>query len=129
MNEVSSYLETLYQEALSGQSEAITSNNLTDSLKHNIDIVIQNSENSKAVLAVTLTSLIYKALHPDQDIRNHQASIPNGYAGRIFDMNHITPFLRSKSFPCMAESGWLTRSLEQKHPYTLDYPGAITPKI
>ncbi len=28
----------------------------------------------------------------------------------------------------MAESGWLTRSLEQSHPYTLDYPGAITPQ-
>ncbi|MCL2573044.1 MAG: hypothetical protein FWE34_00655 [Defluviitaleaceae bacterium] len=28
----------------------------------------------------------------------------------------------------MAESGWLTRSLEQAHPYTLDYPGRITPK-
>ena len=27
----------------------------------------------------------------------------------------------------MAESGWLTRSLEQPHPYTLDYPGKITP--
>lgn len=27
----------------------------------------------------------------------------------------------------MAESGWLTRSLEQAHPYNLEYPGKITP--
>lgn len=27
----------------------------------------------------------------------------------------------------MAESGWLTRSLEQKRPYTKDYPSAIKP--
>ena len=29
----------------------------------------------------------------------------------------------------MAESGWLTRSLEQAHPYTLDYPGKIKPDM
>lgn len=28
----------------------------------------------------------------------------------------------------MAESGWLTRSLEQAHPYDLNYPGKIRPK-
>lgn len=129
MNDITSFLETLYQEALSIPTEVDYSYELPDSLRHNIDIVIQNSENSKAVLAVTLTSLVYKTLNPEQDIRNHQASIPNGYAGRIFDQNYITPFLRSKSFPSMAESGWLTRSLEQKQPYDLNYPGAITPKI
>ena len=37
--------------------------------------------------------------------------------------------MKAVSFPAMAESGWLTRSLEQAHPYTLDYPGKITPKI
>jgi len=30
-------------------------------------------------------------------------------------------------FPAMAESGWLTRSLEQKVPYDLNYSGAIRP--
>ncbi len=29
----------------------------------------------------------------------------------------------------MAESGWLTRSLEQKVPYQMDYPGAIKPLL
>ena len=31
-------------------------------------------------------------------------------------------------FPAMAESGWLTRSLEQAHPYDLEYPGSIRPR-
>jgi DNA (cytosine-5)-methyltransferase 1 len=36
--------------------------------------------------------------------------------------------MKKVAFPAMAESGWLTRSLEQAHPYTLEYPGKITPK-
>ena len=33
------------------------------------------------------------------------------------------------SFPFMSTTGWLTRSLEQPHPYTLDYPGKVKPPI
>lgn len=129
MNEVLAYLEGLYNEAIANPVEYISVAELSDTIKKNIDVVVQKSENSKGVLTVVLTSLVYKALHPEQDIRNHQASIPNGYAGRIFDQNYITPFLRSKSFPCMAESGWLTRSLEHKVPFDYNYTGAISPKI
>jgi DNA (cytosine-5)-methyltransferase 1 len=67
-------------------------------------------------------------LNPAQDIRNHQTSIENGYSGRTFDNKYITPFLKNKKFPAMAESGWLTRSLEQKVPYDFNFPGAIRPK-
>lgn len=35
--------------------------------------------------------------------------------------------MKSVSFPAMAESGWLTRSLEQAHPYDMNYPGKIKP--
>ena len=84
-------------------------------------------EGSKGVLAVILTSLLYKIFHKDQDIRLHQKSIPGGYSGRTFDTRYITPFLKKNNFPAMAESGWLTRSLEQKSPYTLSYKGSIKP--
>src|SRR5574337_694518 len=93
-----------------------------------LDIIIELSESGKGVLAVVITSIVFKKLNPNQDIRNHQDSIPNGYSGRTFDTKHITPFLKKCRFPAMASSGWLTRSLEQKQPYGLDYPGAITPK-
>ena len=56
---------------------------------------------------------MYKALNPAQDIRNHQASIEGGYSGRTFDSKYITPFMKLHKFPSMAESGWLTRALEQ----------------
>lgn len=89
--------------------------------------ILSKSESSKGVITVILTSLVYKILNPEQDIRNHQTSIPNGYSGRTFDSKYITPFLKSVKFPSMAESGWLTRSLEQKTPYDQNYSGAIKP--
>lgn len=125
MNEIENYIESIYQRALS--LETIEALDLSDNSKNNIDVIVAASENSKGVLAVTVTSLIYKSLHPEQDVRCHQTSIENGYSGRTFDSHYVTPFLRGKSFPNMAESGWLTRSLEQKRPYTNDYPGAIKP--
>lgn len=126
MNDIDRFIEDLYTKAMLLDSDQQL--NVSDRLKDNIRIIVGASENSKGVLAVTVTSIVYKALHPEQDVRNHQTSIPNGYSGRTFDSHHITPFLRRKSFPNMAESGWLTRSLEQKTPYTKDYPGAIKPK-
>ena len=49
----------------------------------------------------------------------------NGFSGRGFDTNHVTPILKKMGFPAMAESGWLTRSLEQPYPYDFNYNGAI----
>jgi DNA (cytosine-5)-methyltransferase 1 len=53
-----------------------------------------------------------------------------GYSGRTFDTKYVTPFLKSK-FPhfAMAESAWLTRSLEQPRPYNLNFPGKIRNQI
>ncbi len=92
-----------------------------------LNTILDYSESAKGVLTVFVTSVVYKILFPVQDIRNHQDSIPGGYSGRTFDTKNITPFLKKHKFPAMAESGWLTRSLEQKMPYTMGYTGAITP--
>lgn len=100
---------------------------LDDSEKANLQIVIDNCERSKGVLTVLITSLIHKLHNPEQDIRRHQDSMDGGYSGRGVDTRYITPFIKKMDFPAMAESGWLTRSLEQNHPYNLDYPGKITP--
>jgi len=123
------FLDEKYNEAMvrigSGNSIAHNLNETTTIL---LTAILDRSEGSKAVLTVVLTSLVYKILNPNQDIRNHQASINEcGYSGRSFDSKYITPFLKRKRFPAMAESGWLTRSLEQKRPYDSEYPGAIKP--
>jgi DNA (cytosine-5)-methyltransferase 1 len=77
-------------------------------------MILENAETQKGVLGVTLTSIVYKIFRPQQDIRYHQDQMQNGYSGRSFDTKIVTPFLQ-KTFPhyAMAESAWLTRSLEQ----------------
>lgn len=127
MNSVEQFIENQYSKALASNMVA-DFETLPVSLRGYLDYVADNADGNKGVLAVVMTSLVYKSLHPHQDVRCHQQSIEGGYSGRTFDTHYITPFLREKSFPNMASSGWLTRSLEQKHPYTQSYPGAITPE-
>lgn len=118
-----------YEKAmLEASGQASVSTNLPGGLREQLDVIISHSENAKGVFTVVFTSVVYKLLHPNQDIRRHQASIEGGYSGRGFDTAYITPFLKEKRFPAMAESGWLTRSLEQKVPYDDGYPGAIKPE-
>lgn len=91
--------------------------------------IVDRTDKQKSVLAVTTTLLLKKIMDPGQDIRQHQANLPGGFSGRTLDTRVVTPFLRRNGFPYMgAGSGWLTRSLEQATPYTLDYPGGITPR-
>lgn len=82
----------------------------------------------RGVTTVLITLLVHKILHPGQDIRYHQAEMDGGFSGRSIDTKYITPTLTNLGLPAMGESGWLTRSLEQPYPYTLDYNGNITPK-
>lgn len=121
-------LEKAYAEAMNklGSGDMIISD-LNNDISNPLQEILERSESAKAVLTVVLTSLVYKIQNPQQDIRNHQTSIEKGYSGRTFDFKYITPFLKSVRFPAMKESGWLTRSLEQKVPYDTNYSGAITP--
>ena len=91
-----------------------------------VRVVVAGAESQKAVLTVLVTSLVKKIEMPSQDIRFHKVELPNGYSGRSFDTEYVTPFIREKfSRLAMKESGWLTRSLEQVHAFTLDFPGKI----
>lgn len=91
--------------------------------------IIEKIEKQKSILAVLITSLIKKIVDLDQDIRLHREEFKGGYSGRTLDTNVITPWLK-KEFPRYApkESGWLTRSIEQPHPFTLAFPGKIRDK-
>lgn len=128
MNEHKEKLLEIYDvaEKLIGSKDEITSP-LLGNERRCLETILKYSEKSKGVLTVAITSILYKMTNPKQDIRMHQHSMDGGYSGRTFDTRYITPFLKEKNFPAMAESGWLTRSLEQNYPYTLDYRGKITP--
>jgi DNA (cytosine-5)-methyltransferase 1 len=97
-------------------------------IKEHVGYIVSRSESNKGMVSVLTTLLVHKLVAPEQDIRYHQAGMDGGFAGRGIDKYHVTPFMKKVSFPAMAESGWLTRSLEQAHPYTLYYPGKITPR-
>lgn len=90
--------------------------------------VAANVERNKGVYTVLVTLLVHKLLVPDQDIRYFQNKMENGFSARSIDTKYITPTLKELKLPSMAESGWLTRSLEQPYPYTLDYEGEISGK-
>ena len=124
MSSTTNYLEKTYQEAISLKN--VISLNLSKEQLKRLDVIAQKEETFKGVFTVLFTSLTYKALHPTQDVRRHQANMDGGYSGRSFDTKYVTPFLKQKRFlGAMKESGWLTRSLEQNIPYGLDFPGKI----
>lgn len=91
--------------------------------------IVSNAESFKAIVTVLTTSLVKKIENPEQDIRYHKNELKGGYSGRTLDTKFITPFFK-KYFSrfAMKESGWLTRSIEQPHPFTLKFPGKIKNK-
>jgi DNA (cytosine-5)-methyltransferase 1 len=123
-------LHEIYQKAVSIFNEGALNEliqKLDEVAKSNLLIIIENCEKGKGGLTVLITSLVHKLHNPEQDIRLHQDNMDGGYSGRGIDTKYITPFMKEMGFPAMAESGWLTRSLEQNLPYDLNYPGKITP--
>ena len=128
MNKVRAILENAYQIAESGDN---THSELSGSQQKWVETIVEKAESQKAVLAVLVTSLTKKIETPTQDVRYHKKELPNGYSGRGFDTQHVTPFIREKfqRFAMKGGSGWLTRSLEQAHPYTLEYQGSIRDKV
>jgi DNA (cytosine-5)-methyltransferase 1 len=118
-------MESAYEQAKNKSLRSLLSG-LSDESVQDLRVIAENAETQKAVLGVTLTSLVYKVYEPKQDIRKHQEGMKDGYSGRTFDTKFVTPFLKSK-FPhfAMAESAWLTRSLEQPRPFNLNFPGKI----
>jgi len=90
-----------------------------------IDTIVENVFTQKGVYTVLITLIVHKIIDPSQDIRYHQSNMKGGFSGRSIDTQEITPTLKQLGLPSMAESGWLTRSLEQPYPYTLDYNGHI----
>lgn len=121
-------LESLYHQAeILDDTETF---NFNDVQLANIETVVQKESTNKGVYTALITSLLYKIMNPTQDVRYHKVDMDGGYSGRSFDTKFVTPFLKKKQFlGAMKESGWLTRSIEQDHPFTLDFPGKITPVI
>lgn len=114
-------------EELYSQSYSIEDIQIPSPIMEYADTLGKKISSNKGAYTVLITLGTYKSLNPLQDIRYHKIEFENGFSGRSFDTEYITPVLKGLGLPSMAESGWLTRSLEQAAPYTLDYQGKITP--
>ena len=118
------YLDKAYQRSSNSPSVSIDPEAMT-----NLNVIAENREKNKAVLAVIVTLMLKKIISPSQDIRKHQSGMQGGFSARGLDLRTVTPFLRENNFPYMASgAGALTRSLEQAVPYDKNYTGQITPK-
>ncbi|MCL2629704.1 MAG: hypothetical protein FWD33_03410 [Alphaproteobacteria bacterium] len=113
-------LKRIYEIASSGAKVA-----LPRSIIQHLDKIAENALNQKGVYTAVITLGVYKILNPKQDIRNHKVELPGGFSGRSFDTKYITPTLMELELPHMAESGWLTRSIEQLAPFDKNFPGRI----
>ena len=98
-------------------------------IREYIDDIGAKINSQTGVYTVLITLVTHKILFPKQDIRKHQSSMKDGFSGRTIDTQYITPTLKELGLPSMAESGWLTRSLEQPYPYNLKYNGKISNKV
>lgn len=102
--------------------------NINQETISNIEVIGSKISTQKGIYTVLVTLVTHKSLFPKQDVRKHQSGMEGGFSGRTIDTNFITPTLKELGLPSMAESGWLTRSLEQPYEYTLDYNGKISNK-
>ena len=102
--------------------------NISKEDKQYLENIILNIDKNKGVYTVLITLLVHKLIEQKQDIRFFQNKMKKGFSARTIDTKYITPTLKELKLPSMAESGWLTRSLEQPYPYTLKYEGEISGK-
>lgn len=102
--------------------------NISNKLMVFLKNITNNIDRNKGVFTVLVTLMVHKLLEPKQDIRYFQKKMANGFSARTIDTKYITPTLKELGLLSMAESGWLTRSLEQPYPYTKDYKGEISGK-
>jgi DNA (cytosine-5)-methyltransferase 1 len=104
-------------------------NNLTEKQVGYIETLVYNAETQKSLISVTATSLLKKVVEPSQDVRLHRSEFKGGYSGRTLDTNVVTPWLKNHFLRfAPKESGWLTRSIEQPHPFDRNFPGKIRNK-
>jgi DNA (cytosine-5)-methyltransferase 1 len=109
--------------------EKYISKNLSEKQSFYIKTLVDNAETQKSLIAVIITSLLKKKVEPSQDIRLHRGEFDGGYSGRTLDTNVVTPWLKNHFLRfAPKESGWLTRSIEQPHPFNKNFPGKIRNK-
>ncbi|MDW8295560.1 MAG: hypothetical protein RMJ97_01630 [Raineya sp.] len=103
-------LQQAYQQAQSLNIEEFDWN-----IRKDVDVLIENIEKNKSLVAAVITSLLKKIVQPTQDIRLHRTDFEQGYSARILDTQVTTPFFKEK-FPRYAnkETAFLTLATRER---------------
>lgn len=72
-------LNNVYEEALQAVAADDMSTVLQDAVKEHVELIASRSEANKGLVAVLTTLLTHKVVEPQQDVRYHQANLPNGF--------------------------------------------------
>lgn len=119
-------LYKIYNEATSNYNNYEIFKKLKNPQLDALSLIVTRVEYQKAVTTALITSLVKKIESPEQNIKLHKHKFKGGYSARTLDTKIVTPFLKEKFGPfAMRESGWLTRSIEQNHPFDRNFPGQI----
>lgn len=110
-------LEACYEEAET-ESRKSDINDLVAFLgKEDADIIIELANTKHAARGAAITLGIYKALYPEQDIRNHKSEYENGFSARGVDTKVTVPFLQKMGLPYNVETHWLSQTLSFAAPF------------
>ncbi|MDR2192270.1 MAG: hypothetical protein LBO62_05280 [Endomicrobium sp.] len=103
-------LEKAYSDAVK-----LNADNVSDIIRKDIDILIENIDSNKSLVSALTTSLLKKITTPNQDIRLHRTVFENGYSARVLDTNMTSPFFKNY-FPKYAnkESSFLTLATREE---------------
>ena len=102
------------------QSKNLKTHKLSNDIKGNIDVLIDNIDSNKSLVSALVTSLLKKLIDPQQDVRYHRVDFDNGYSARSLDTKITAPFFK-KHYPKYAnkESSFLTLATRERIPWTL----------
>ncbi|MBI4823903.1 MAG: DNA methyltransferase [Nitrospirae bacterium] len=111
-------LDKFYEQAIS-VLHSKKEDNFHDTIKSNVDTLINKIDKNKSLLSALVTSLVKKIIEPKQDIRLHRTDFKNGYSARSLDTSVTAPFFK-KHFPKYAnkESSFLTLATREKIKWT-----------
>lgn len=93
-------LNSIYQGAIALSAAEKFTPNLSEIVASQVEAIVARSESNKGLITVLITLLVHKIVDEKQDIRYHQAQLPNGFSGRTYRYNLRYSFYETKQFSC-----------------------------
>jgi hypothetical protein len=106
--------------------DAPTYTGYTETLRQDIT-TLTGDDKTVAPMKVAIVAIAAKLWKPEWDTRKHQTGLGGLRSLRTVDHNIVADHLHKLGLYRTGTEGALTRTFEQKSPYTMTYPGEIKP--